>query len=107
MYSGRKAMASILMLAALALPGLRVAQAQQVAEAAGAGSGDTLEEIVVVAQKQNISLQKAPESITAITAATLEQANILSPIDLNGQVPGLVITQSEGYNRSVSIRGIG
>ena len=28
-------------------------------------------------------------------------------MDLNGQVPGLVITSSEGYNRSVSIRGIG
>ncbi len=31
----------------------------------------------------------------------------MNPSDLNGQVPGLVITSSEGYNRSVSIRGIG
>jgi hypothetical protein len=38
---------------------------------------------------------------------SLAQLNIVNPIDLNGQVPGLVITQSEGYNRSVSIRGIG
>ena len=68
---------------------------------------DGLEEIVVVGQKQEMNLQKAPESITAITADTLKAANIVTPLDLNGQVPGLVITTSEGFNRSVSIRGIG
>ncbi len=68
---------------------------------------DQLAEVEVVAQKQNVDLQHAPEAITAISAATLQQANILMPLDLNGQVPGLVITTSEGFNRSVSIRGIG
>jgi len=75
--------------------------------AADTAETGTLEEIKVVAQKQTIDLQKAPEAITAISAATLEQANIVTPLDLNGQVPGLVITTSEGYNRSASIRGIG
>ena len=75
--------------------------------AAEAGGGEALEEITVVAQKQNIDLQKAPVAITAISGDTLAQLNIVNPIDLNGQVPGLVITQSEGYNRSVSIRGVG
>ena len=75
--------------------------------AADAGAADALEEITVVAQKQNIDLQKAPVAITAIGGDTLAQLNIVNPIDLNGQVPGLVITQSEGYNRSVSIRGVG
>ena len=68
---------------------------------------DELLPITVVAQKQNIDLQKAPESITALTAEALAQSNIVTPLDLNGQVPGLVITESEGFNRSVSIRGIG
>lgn len=78
------------------------------ASASEAGTdADTLEEVEVVAQKQNVDLQHAPEAITAITAATLQQANIVMPLDLNGQVPGLVITTSEGFNRSVSIRGIG
>jgi iron complex outermembrane receptor protein len=68
---------------------------------------DSLEEIQVVAQKQNIDLQKAPEAITALSGDSLAALNIVNPIDLNGHVPGLVITSSEGYNRSVSIRGIG
>jgi iron complex outermembrane receptor protein len=66
-----------------------------------------LQEIVVYAQKQETSLQKSPVAITAITDATLKQANIITPVDLNGQVPGLVITTSEGYDLSVSVRGIG
>ena len=66
-----------------------------------------LEEVEVVAQKENVDLQRAPEAITAITGASMAQANIVMPLDLNGQVPGLVITTSEGFNRSVSIRGIG
>jgi len=74
---------------------------------ATAASTDSLEEIQVVAQKQNIDLQKAPVAITALAGDALAQLNIVNPIDLNGQVPGLVITQSEGYNRSVSIRGVG
>jgi len=78
-----------------------------VAASPGAPDSDTLEEIQVVAQKQNIDLQKAPEAITALSGDSLAALNIVNPIDLNGHVPGLVITTSEGYNRSVSIRGIG
>src|SRR5579859_8211866 len=66
-----------------------------------------LDEIKVVGQKQATSLQKAPDAITAITAAALEQNNVTSPLDLNGMVPGMVITTSEGYDRSVTIRGVG
>ncbi len=66
-----------------------------------------LNEIVVVSQKTETSLQKAPESITALSAAAMEQNNIVTPMDLNGQVPGLVMTTSEGYDRSIAIRGIG
>ena len=72
-----------------------------------AADSETLEEVEVIAQKQNVDLQRAPVAISAITSATLQQANIVMPLDLNGQVPGLVITTSEGFNRSVSIRGIG
>lgn len=66
-----------------------------------------LNEIVVVGQKSETSIQKAPESITALSAAAMEQNNIVTPMDLNGQVPGLVMTTSEGYDRSIAIRGIG
>ena len=70
-------------------------------------SGEALQEVTVVAQKQNIGLQHAPVALTALTGDAMKAAAVVSPLDLNGQVPGLVITQSEGYNRSVSIRGIG
>jgi iron complex outermembrane receptor protein len=86
--------------------GACVARLSVAAPAVGADT-DSLEEIQVVAQKQNIDLQKAPEAITALSGDSLAQLNIVNPIDLNGHVPGLVITASEGYNRSVSIRGIG
>jgi len=66
-----------------------------------------LNEIVVVGEKMETSLQKAPESITALSAGEMEKNNIVTPLDLNGQVPGLVMTTSEGYDRSVAIRGIG
>jgi iron complex outermembrane receptor protein len=74
---------------------------------ADAATADSLEEIQVVAQKQNIDLQKAPVALTALSGADLKESNVVAPLDLNGQVPGLVITTSEGFNRSVSIRGIG
>jgi iron complex outermembrane receptor protein len=77
------------------------------AYAADADATDELQEIVVVGQKQDTNLQKAAESITAITGDTLAQANVVTPMDLNGQAPALVVTASEGYDRSVSIRGIG
>jgi iron complex outermembrane receptor protein len=87
---------------------MRIAQAEPAAAAAAsAADADELESITVVAQKQSINLQKAPVAITALSGDSLAQLNIVNPIDLNGQVPGLVITTSEGYNRSVSIRGIG
>jgi iron complex outermembrane receptor protein len=95
------AAAAATMLLPLTFPALATPDASSAADSEG------LEEIVVVGQKQLTSLQKAPESITAITADTLKESNVVTPLDLNGQVPGLVITTSEGYNRSVSIRGIG
>jgi iron complex outermembrane receptor protein len=78
-------------------------------DAAPAESGNDggLEEIVVVAQKRSVNIQKAPEAITAVTGATLDQQNVVDPVDLNGLVPSLVITTSEGLNNSVAIRGIG
>ena len=103
---------SLIFTAGLCLDGLAINQAladpanPAVKPLVAAGT-DTLEEIQVVAQKQNIDLQKAPVAITALAGDSLAQLNIVNPIDMNGQVPGLVITQSEGYNRSVSIRGVG
>jgi iron complex outermembrane recepter protein len=71
------------------------------------GSVDALAEVVVQGEKMESNLQKAPESITAVSNEAMQQSHIVTPLDLNGQVPALVITTSEGYDRSVAIRGIG
>ncbi len=44
---------------------------------AAAGAGDALQEVTVVAQKQNIGLQHAPVALTAITADSMKQAAII------------------------------
>src|ERR1700723_1934303 len=72
-----------------------------------ADSGDELESIVVVGQKENQNLQKAPEAITAISADAMKQNFIRAPEDLNSQVPSLVISTDDGFNNAVAIRGIG
>jgi iron complex outermembrane recepter protein len=66
-----------------------------------------LAEVVVIAQKQEVNLQKAPEAITAISNEAMQEAHVVTPLDLNGEVPALLVTTSEGYDRSVAIRGIG
>jgi iron complex outermembrane recepter protein len=68
---------------------------------------DQLQTIVVVGQKENQSLQLAPEAITALSADTLRENFIRDPEDLNSQIPSLVIGQTDGYNHVVAIRGIG
>lgn len=75
--------------------------------AVAAESSDELESIVVVGQKENEDLQRAPEAITALSADTLKNNFIRAPEDLNSEVPSLVIGQTDGYNHVVSIRGIG
>jgi iron complex outermembrane receptor protein len=83
------------------------AEAQTATATTAAVITDQLEQVVVIADKQPIDLQRAPESITSLSATTLAIANIVSPDDLNGFVPGLTLSPNEGENRVASIRGIG
>jgi len=81
------------------------ARAQQSPAQQGAAAGP--EEIVVTAEKRDVPLQRAPVAITALSAESLDQANITNPAQLNGLVPSLSITQSESFQRIVRIRGVG
>ncbi|MGO8855974.1 MAG: TonB-dependent receptor [Steroidobacteraceae bacterium] len=74
---------------------------------AASDSSDQLEGIVVVGQKENQEIQRAPEAITALSADVLQENGIRNSTDLNGMVPSLVIGESDGYNFDLSIRGIG
>lgn len=74
---------------------------------ADAAAGGPLGEIVVSAERTNVTLQKASLSVTAVTDETLKQSNITEITGLNGSVPGLVVAKSGGGERNISIRGIG
>jgi len=102
--------ATSLSLIVLTRPAFALEEPTEAASPTGATSeGDSvqLQEVLVIADKQQINLQRAPQSITALKASTLDVANIRSPDDLNGFVPGLTLAPNEGENRVASIRGIG
>src|SRR5579863_6562676 len=59
------------------------------AAAQSTAGGDLIEEVVVTAQKRTESIQNVPMSITAITAETMQRADIASFVDYATQVPNL------------------
>jgi len=67
-----------------------------------------LEEIVVVAQKREQNIMDVPVAITAITGAQIEESGIKDMIDLQQNVPGLIVGGSQTTTTTnFSIRGIG
>lgn len=45
--------------------------------------------------------------VTAVTAEKLDQQNLVTFTDLDSKVPDLVLTRAQGFERAVSIRGLG
>lgn len=83
-----------LTLAGLALPAVSVAEVEG------------LEEIVVTATKQEVTIDKTPAAITAVTADALGAGGIQEIRDLALAVPNLSVGDQFGVNRTF-IRGIG
>lgn len=79
-----------------------VASAAPEADAADADDG-----IIVIADKREVGLQKAPVAVSAIAGSSLDRQRIITALDLNGQIPSLSVTQTESFQRLVSIRGVG
>ena len=69
---------------------------------------DTLDEVVVTTARQRAeSLQEVPATITAITASTLESANVQRAGDFIRLTPGVSLVQTaEVADAQVNIRGI-
>ncbi|MFV8819172.1 TonB-dependent receptor [Haliea sp. E17] len=85
---------------AVALAGAAPAQAQSGALA--------LEEVVVTAQKREQNLQDVPVSVSAISAAMIEQAGIQTTEDMTRVAPSLTFTGNvDKQGQSFSLRGIG
>lgn len=102
------ATASLLALSATGVRAAEVSADDQSTEAIPATADDAgIGSIIVVGEKREVNLQAAPLSITAVSQDALRQRNATELADLNGFVPGLTVTKSEGNERVIAIRGIG
>ncbi len=85
---------------------LRTSESENVASASPPRRNRLVEEIIVTAQKREENLQDVPISIAAFSAEKLEAAGIESAQQLDKVTPGLVFSNSLGFN-VVFLRGIG
>ena len=67
-------------------------------------AGNTIEELVVTAEKREQSLQDVPVAVSAFTDDTRERVGINSVQDLTNFTPGLAYATN---NDRASLRGIG
>jgi len=81
--------------------------ADEKAAASGATKDDSLVEIVVTARKRSENLRDIPASITAISAATLEDAHVTQLDDLNSLVTNLNVVEAHDNTPDVTLRGVG
>lgn len=66
------------------------------------------EEIVVTAQKREQNIMDVPVAVTAVTGADIDASGIKDVFDLQQNVPGLIVGQSQTATTSnFAIRGIG
>lgn len=72
-------------------------------------TNSVLEVIMVTAQRRNQDLQKVPASVTALNASALETRQIEDTLDLQAQIPNVVISNGTGTANSARIffRGVG
>jgi iron complex outermembrane recepter protein len=81
-----------------------------VAVRADGSDGSQLEEIVVTAEKREEPIQITPVSITALSAAVLNQEQITNVADLSSHIPNFSEISGQGGGTSqvqMSIRGVG
>lgn len=78
-----------------------------VAQAQNAATADTLEEIIVTAQRRSERLQDVPVTVTAFSAAEIAQARLRQLDDISSRTPGLNFDAFPTSQPRVAIRGIG
>jgi outer membrane receptor protein involved in Fe transport len=87
----------------LAMP----AFAQATAQAPAAAAENSIDEIVVTAQRTAQSLQDVPVAVTAFSAEMLQRQQIQNPLDLQLTLPNITFTKGNFTGSSFTIRGIG
>ena len=69
---------------------------------------DEIEEIIVLAQKKEQTLQEVPVAVSVVDAEVIQRSQINDPIDLQTIVPSLQVTQLQSSkNTNFLIRGFG
>jgi iron complex outermembrane receptor protein len=92
----------------ICLPVSIVAAGFAVARYCCAQQADTLEEILVTAQKRSEPVEAVPISISAFTGDYLEQSGAITVEDVSRMVPDFTVGRgSQQVNTILSIRGIG
>ena len=69
---------------------------------------DVFEEIVVIAQKREQNIMVVPVAVTSVSGAELEASGIRDVFEMQQNVPGLIVGQSQTSTTSnFAIRGVG
>jgi len=86
-----------------ATPGIAAAQA-----ASAAAKPEAVQEIVVTGERKQETLQKAPASVTALSAQVLAEAGVKRAADFVALAPGvaIVVGSTEAADAQVNIRGL-
>lgn len=66
-----------------------------------------IEQIIVTAQRTTKNLEDIPDAISVVAGEELDKLNVANMFDLSDQVPGLVVSNVQGYRPSITIRGVG
>ena len=78
------------------------------AQDAGQGSPQTIDDIIVTAQKREQNLQDVPIVVTSLSQETLEDAGVRDIKDLQILTPGMTVTSTASEaSTTVRIRGVG
>ena len=74
-----------------------------------ASSANTVEQVIVTAQKREENVQTVPLSVSPVTAATIERLHITDFKDVTASVPNVQVQVNAGISTAASyvIRGIG
>lgn len=86
--------------AVLSLPSLAVAQAQD------SGGADSLQEVIVTAERRENTVQKTPFSLTAVTGEQLQERGISRLEDLAAQTPGISMKEFSPGQTQYEMRGL-
>lgn len=66
-----------------------------------------LEEIIVTAEKRTTTIQDTPIAVTAFSGEELDRALINKPLDMQFNVPNMLMSKGNFTTAEISIRGIG